>query len=174
MMSRRAALLAGAAMAAHRASAALPVPPGGTLAFKLIRHGSEIGHHTLTFGRRDDALTVHIAVDALVSFVSIPIVRYTHRVAETWQGGILIGLAGETDKNGQREWVKAGRTSEGLVVLGSRTSRYIAPEPAYGTSYWNKRMLDGPMISLEDGVLLRPKVVARGDETVRTRIRPAD
>ena len=154
-------------MAARCAAAALPVPPGKRLAFRLIRHGGEIGRHTLTFERRDDALTVHVAVDAVVSFISIPIVRYTHRVAETWQGGILGNLTGETNKNGQREWVTAGRTSEGLVVLGSRASRYIAPDPACGTSYWNKRMLNGPMISLEDGVLLRPKVVVRGEETIR-------
>ena len=167
MIGRRAAFSVGVAIAARWAAAALPVPPGRRLAFRLIRYGSEIGRHSLTFERRDDALTVHVAVDALVSFISIPIVRYTHRVAETWQGGILAGLSGETNKNGQREWVNAGRTSEGLVVLGSRTSRYIAPDAACGTSYWNKRMLDGPMISLEDGVLLRPKVVMSGDETIR-------
>ena len=154
-------------MAARQAVAALPVPPAGGLAFRLVRHGNEIGRHTLTFERQGDTLTARVAVDALVTLLSIPIVRYTHRVVETWQGGTLIGLVGETDKNGQREWMNARRTSEGLVVLGSRTERYIAPERAIGTSYWNKRMLDGPMISLEDGVLLRPKVSVYPTEPIR-------
>ncbi len=71
---------------------------------------------------------------------------------------MLVGLTGETDKNGRSGWVTARRTGEGLEVAGSQAAPYIAPEAAIGASYWNKRMLDGPMISLEDGVLLRPKV----------------
>jgi hypothetical protein len=166
MNGRRAVLMAGAAVVAHRAAAALPVPPDNALAFRLIRHGSDIGRHTLTFERQGDALTVRIAVDALVSLLSIPIVRYTHRAVETWQGDTLVALTGQTNKNGQQEWINARRTSEGMVVAGSKTARYVAPEQAIGTSYWNKRMLNGPMISLEDGVLLRPKVAERQPEAI--------
>jgi len=171
VMGRRALLLAtagltGAGVAAGRLFAALPVPPGNMLAFRLIRRGSEIGRHTLTFEPRGDALTVRVTVDALVTLVSIPIVRYTHRAVETWQDGKLIGLTGETDKNGQHEWVEAERGSEGLVVTGSKTQRYVPPDPVGVTSYWNKRLLEGPMISLEDGVLLRPKVTPRLPETI--------
>jgi len=166
VIGRRTVLLAGAVIAARQAEAALPVPPDNALAFRLIRHGSDIGRHTLTFERHGDALTVHIAVDALVSLLSIPIVRYTHRAVETWRGETLVGLTGQTNKNGQHEWIDARRGSEGLVVLGSKTARYIAPKSAIGTSYWNKRMLNGPMISLEDGVLLRPKVAERRPEAI--------
>ena len=160
---RRVVLLAAMGLAT---TAALPIPKAGTIAFRLIRHGSEIGRHTLTFERQGDALAVHIVVDALVTFASIPIVRYTHRATETWRGDTLVGLTAETNKNGDHERMSAGRTAEGLVVTGSKTSRYVAPEGAIATSYWNKRMLDGPMISLEDGVLLRPKIVARGAESI--------
>jgi hypothetical protein len=160
-------LFAAACIAARRAAASLPVPPTQTLAFRLIRHGNEIGHHTLTFDQQGDVLTAHVAVDALVSLLSIPIVHYSHRATETWHGDTLVALSGETDKNGRKGWVNARRTDEGLVVLGSQTKRYLAPDDAIGTSYWNKRMLDGPMISLEDGVLLQPKVAARPAETIR-------
>jgi hypothetical protein len=167
LIGRRAVLLAGAAVAiAPPASASLPVPPGDTLAFRLVRHGSEIGRHTLDFAQRGNTLTVRIAVTARVTLLSIPIVHYSHTVVEVWQDGVLASLTGETDKNGQHEWVKASRGSEGLVVTGSKTARYIAPEPAGSTSYWNKRLLDGPMVSLEDGVLLRPKVVEERVEPI--------
>jgi hypothetical protein len=159
-------IAAGASIAASKAAGALPVPPDNALGFRLIRHGSDIGRHTLAFQPHGDALTVRIAVDALVSLLSIPVVRYTHRAVETWQGGTLVGLTGQTNKNGQQEWVNARRTDEGMVVLGSKTARYIAPDGAIGTSYWNKRMLNGPMISLEDGVLLRPKVAQRQPEAI--------
>jgi hypothetical protein len=158
VMPRRAVLLAGAAALVRPTAAALPVPQGDSLAFRMIRHGSDIGRHTLTFDRQGDTLTIHVAVDALVTLLSIPIVRYRHRVVEVWQAGSLLSLTGETDKNGQHEWVSASRGPDGVVVLGSKTERYVAPEPAGCTSYWNRHLLTGPMISLEDGVLLRPKV----------------
>lgn len=167
VIGRRAVLLAGAGLAARRADAALPVPPGAALAFRLVRHRSDIGRHTVSFEAQDDALTVRVAVDVLVTVFSIPIVRYSHRAVEIWQGGTLVGLSGQTDKNGDRQWVNAQRTDEGLEVTGSRTERYIAPDTAIGTSYWNRRMLDGPMISLEDGVLLRPQIALHPAETIR-------
>lgn len=166
MIGRRTLLLAGAAAVARKAAAALPVPPDNELAFRLIRHGSDIGRHILTFERQGDVLTVRAAVDARLSFLSITIARYTHRAVETWQGETLVGLTAETNKNGQHQWMNARRTSEGLVVLGSQTARYIAPEPAIGVSYWNKRMLNGPMISLDDGVLVRPKVAELRPEAI--------
>jgi hypothetical protein len=167
MIGRRPTLFGGAMLAAWPAAAALPVPAGNALAFRLIRHGSEIGRHTLTFEPQPDALTVHIDVTAQVTLLSIPLVHYHHRAVETWQRGQLAGLVGESDENGKREWVNAGRTGEGLVVTGSQTKRYVAPEPAFGATYWNRHMLDGPMISLADGVLLRPTIAVRRGETVR-------
>lgn len=159
-------ILAGAAATARQVVAGLPVPPGDSLTFRLLRGGSDIGRHTLSFEPQGDALTVRIAVEARVSLLSIPIVHYTHHVVETWQDGMLAAIVGETNKNGRIEWVRARRTPDGLVVQGSRTQQYIAPEPAIGTSYWNKRMLDGPMISMEDGVLLHPKVTALQSEVI--------
>jgi uncharacterized protein DUF6134 len=112
-------------------------------------------------------LTVRIAVEAVVTLLSVPIVRYTHNATETWQDGRLVALSGETNKNGTPQWMQARRTAEGLVVRGSQTTQYIAPESAIGTTYWNRRMMEGPMISLEDGVLLHPKVSPAGTENIQ-------
>ncbi len=166
VICRRAVLLAGAGLAARPAGATLPVPRSTALAFRLVRRGSEIGRHIVTFESQDDTLIVRVAVQALVTVFSIPIVRYSHHVVETWQGGTLVSLTGETHKNSDIQWVNARRTSEGLEVTGSKTERYIAPEPAFGTTYWNRHMVDGPIISLEDGVLLRPQVQLSRAETV--------
>jgi len=169
MIGRRALLVASlcaASKAEIRPAAALPVPPNGLLAFRLMRHGEEIGHHTLSFERAGDILTVGTEVTARVTLLSIPIVNYRHQVVETWRGETLISVTGETNKNGQHEWVKASRGGEGLVVTGSKTERYLAPEPARAATYWNRHVLDGPMISLEDGVLLRPKVAMIRTENI--------
>jgi hypothetical protein len=169
MIGRRGMLRAGVGLAVHqetRAAAALPVPSAGALAFRLIRHGSQIGRQTLTFERQGDTLIVRVAVDVLVEIISIPVARYRQRVVETWRGDTLTGLTGETDRNGQQDWMNARRISGGLVVFGSKTDRYIAPEPAGTTTYWNKRTLDAPLIDLEGGALLRLKLVVSRAETV--------
>jgi hypothetical protein len=168
LIGRRGAVVAGLGLLAVRpAAAALSVPPQRGLAFRLVRFGSVIGEHRVAFSPDDDELTVHIAVDAQVSLFGVPLVRYHHQAVEKWREGRLWSLAAETQKNGKREWMKASRDSGTLVVEGSQTARYAAPAEAIGTSYWNKRMLEGPMISLEDGVLLRPKVALHRDETIR-------
>lgn len=166
-IGRRAVLCAAAVGFVRPAGAALPVPSGNTLGFRMIRHGEEIGTHRLTFEHSGDTLTVHIAVDAVVTLLSIPVARYTHRGVETWQDTTLVSVSGETNKNGEHEWMKASRGHEGLLVQGSQTRPYVAPDTAIPTSYWNKRMLDGRMISLEDGVLLAPKVAALRTESIR-------
>jgi hypothetical protein len=167
MIGRRPLVLGGLAVAGPPARAAVRVPADRSITFRLVRHGDEIGRHVLTFDEADGALTVRASVDATVTLLSIPIVRYRHRVVETWQEGSLVGLIGETHKNGGREWMNARRTAEGLLVQGSRTPAYVAPPAAAGTTYWNKHVLDGPMISLEDGVLLAPKIAVQRNETIR-------
>jgi hypothetical protein len=168
LIGRRAVVLTGlAGVACSRSAAAWTLPPAGVLAFRMMRMGHEIGRHELTFQTNGPDLTVRIRVDALVTLLSIPVVRYTHRGEESWQNGVLGRVAATTNKNGEREWIDARRDASGLVVTGSQTPRYVAPPGALPTSYWNRRMLQAPMISLEDGVLLRPTVVAHPAQSVR-------
>jgi Family of unknown function (DUF6134) len=167
MIARRVLFLAGATLLAHRAVAGLPVPRGDSLGFRIMRHGGEIGTHTITFERTGGVLKVQTAIDVLVTLLSIPVARFRHRSNEIWHETTLVGAAGETSKDGQHDWMNARRTSEGLAVVGSQTKPYIAPESAMPVSYWNKRMLDGPMISLEDGVLSSPKVADLRTDSVQ-------
>ena len=142
-------------------------PPGGRMTFRMVRHGDEIGRHNLVFERQGDAMAVHTSIDAVVTLLSVPIYRYRHRASETWSRGALNGLVSETDKNDEKQWAKASRGVDGLAVTGSQTRPYLAPSGAMPASYWNRQMLDGPMISLEDGVLLRPKIEPLGAEAVK-------
>jgi len=165
-LARRSFLLSGCAIVARAASAAPSMPPTDRIAFRLIRHGTEIGRHTVTFSQDGDLLTARVEVEALVTLLSVPIVRYRHTSTEVWRGNSLLTLQSDSDKNGQKEWVRGQRTEAGLAITGSRTKPYIAPEPNAITSYWNKSNIQQPMISMEDGVLLRPAVARRGDEAI--------
>jgi len=147
--------------------ASLPIPPSGALAFRMIRHGSAIGTHTLDFTVSGDTVVVRIAADALVSLGPIPLVRYMHRNTEVWRNGRLASLDAQTNRNGAELHMSAHRTSAGLQVEGSGTLPYIAPDDALPTTYWNFRMLLGPMIGVQDGMLVHPRVTEKPVEPIR-------
>jgi hypothetical protein len=153
-----AALSAAEAMTRPAAATPLPVPDSGRLGFALVRHGDDIGTHTITFNQQGDTLTVRIDVEVLVKFGPIPLVRYTHHNVEVWRNNRLDQLEATTDKNGTKLFVSAHRTDAGLSVVGTAAKTYIAPEDALPTTYWNKRLLSSPMIGTQDGMLVHPTV----------------
>jgi hypothetical protein len=147
--------------------ASLPIPPSRSLAFKLIRHGTAIGNHTLDFSVEGDTLTVRIMAEVLYMFGPIPLVHYVHRNTEVWHGGKLFSLDAQTNRNGNMLHMSAHRTPAGLLVEGTNASPYIAPEDALPTTYWNARMLSAPMIGVQDGMLVRPRVTEKPIEPIR-------
>ena len=176
MIGRRALLASVGVVAAREAwamgseapgLASLPIPETRAIAFQLMRHGSAIGTHTLDFHVTNDTLDVDIAVNVVLYLGPIPLVRYTHRAVETWQGGRIAALTGHTNRNGTEMYMSAHRIAEGLWVEGSGTRPYIAPEDALPTTYWNARMLRGPMIGTQDGGLVHPKVTPKGIQPVK-------
>ena len=151
----------------RRAAAALPVPRAGALTFNMVRHDNRIGLHSVSFETQGEILTVRVSVDARVTLLSIPVARYRLRLVETWHGGTLVSIVGQTDKNGKQAWVNAQRAEEGMVVRGTGTVRYIAPAGTMGITYWNRHMMDGPMIDAESGELQHPMIALFRAQTIR-------
>ena len=170
-----ASLLAGTALNHARAAVAndaLPVPPGGSLAFRIMRKGDQIGTHSLQFESAGDTLTVRISVDIQVKVALIPVFRYTHRNVETWQSGQLMGFVAETDHDGTQLRASARRGPDGLMVQGSkaaaddRAGSYVAPARSLAGTHWNRRELDAPIINPENGRLDHPAVRDAGPAQV--------
>lgn len=165
---RRTLLALGVATAGMgRAPDVASIPPSGSLTFRLVRNGTPIGTHALAFQRVPDGMDVHVGVNALVKLGPIPFVRYTHSNRETWRHGRLGGITAHTDKNGTELMMNARRGEAGLRVEGSGTDPYVAPDDALPTTYWNPRMLAGPMIGTQDGALVRPNVTDAGVVRIR-------
>lgn len=143
------------------------VPARDSLTFYIMRRGDRIGTHKISFARLPgDGLDVHIAVNVLVKLGPIPLVRYAHRGLESWRAGRLTGLQTHTDRNGTDLQMRAWRNERGLQVEGTDTTPYVAPPNALPTTYWNPRMLDGPMIGTQKGTLVNPKVTEIGAERI--------
>ncbi|MBB4040478.1 hypothetical protein GGR34_002131 [Microvirga flocculans] len=170
MIRRRDVLIgAGALLLTPKASfAALPVPPDGRLTFDVVRKGSRIGVHELTFTRSGERLTVSVDVELSVGIGPIKFYRYTHRVSEIWQGEDVVSLTAQTNDDGQKLSVTCERTPSGLLVDSTRSGRYVAPAGAHPATHWNREMLDGPLINTQNGELLRPVVIRKGRDRVQT------
>lgn len=166
-MIRRRLLLGGwAALPFSSARARLPIPPGDRLAFHIIRKGSTIGEHSVTFQRAGEALTVSVAADIVVGIGPIAFFRYKHRATVHYQGGQVISIDANTDDDGTPRQMTARRNELGLAVQGTKAPRYIAPPHSLPGTHWNRAMLDAPFINTEDGRLMHPTVTMAGTEPV--------
>jgi hypothetical protein len=139
-----------------------PSPPSDRLAFRLIREGSPIGTHVLTFARTDNGLDVRIAVDIAVTFGPLVLFRYALRGREQWQNGSVVHVDATIDNDGTPEQMSADRDERGLWVEGSQSARYLAPANALPATHWNMAELQVPWINLQGGRLLHPLVQRLG------------
>lgn len=166
MIGRRALLgsLATVPFGAVGAWAAMPIPAGNRLAFHILRKGSTIGEHTVTFTRSGDALTVAVAADIAVGIGPIAFFRYKHRATVQWQGNQVVSVDAQTNDDGTPRQMTARRDNNGLVVEGTKAPRYIAPPRSLPGTHWDIAMLEAPFLNTEDGRLMHPTVTLVGTE----------
>jgi hypothetical protein len=144
-------LLAGPALAD-----ALPIPPTGAIGFKVLRNGSPIGEHHLTFTQTGDDLAVNIAVALDVYIAGIRFFHYTLAATERWSAGVFQSLESKIDNNGTALEVQAHKTAAGYDVLGINHTHPEKSYPEYTTppntmplTYWNKAMLNGTILNIQ-------------------------
>lgn len=168
MIGRRLLLAGAAGLLVQRQAHALPVPTGNRLEFRILRKGSQIGTHVLSFTRGGQDLTVEVAADIVIGLGPIAFFRYRHRATERWRNDLVVSVDAETDDDGTKERMTARREGMSLVVEGTKAPRYLAPPTASPATHWNRRMLDGPLINTQNGVLMRPTVKLLGPGQVPT------
>ena len=141
MMGRRLMLGGMAALPFGQALASLPIPPGDRLGFHIIRKGSTIGEHTLTFDRSVGGLMVSVAVDIVVGFGPITFFRYKHRAIVHWQGNEVVSVDAETNDDGTHDQMTARRDEGGLVVESSHCIGAPVPLVANNTCHTGGRLV---------------------------------
>lgn len=172
MIARRELLIGGGALALlpamqpSLAHAAQPVPPTDRLGFDILRKGSPLGSHVLTFATQANRLTVKVEVSLIYKLLGITLYHYAHHCTEVWDGGQIVALDSQTDDNGTPGRLTARREAAGLVVEATGIQRYTAPANALPATHWNQHELDGPWINTQNGKLLRPHVAPAGAETI--------
>jgi len=161
-MDRRRFLLSAAAFA-------LPIPASNAMAFKVLRNGTPIGEHHLSFTQNGDDLAVDINVALLVKFAGITVFRYQLNATEKWQAGKFSSLHSVVNDNGTPLEVEAHQVPGGYLVTDINHSdpskswpQYTAPPDTLPLTYWNKAMLNGNILNIQTAHSYRVNVNSPG------------
>ncbi|MDD2705061.1 MAG: DUF6134 family protein [Acidocella sp.] len=156
-MERRHFLLgAGAAMTAGGGVARanmLDVPRTGSICFKVLRNGSPIGQHQITFTCNGGDLTAEINADLVVTLAGIPVFHYQGHAVERWTNGVFTRLDSQVNHNGTPLEVHAQAIAGGYAIQSTKSGDYTStdPKPLLPLTYWNKRLLNAMLLNVETG-----------------------
>jgi len=115
------------------------------LSFAVLRNGSPLGTHRLSFTREGERLIVDIEIRFEVKLAFITVFRYAHDAREVWESGRLVAFDSRTNDDGTNFQVKAHATPEGLAVE-STGGNYTAPLDTVPSSYWHIDMIRHPRV----------------------------
>jgi len=142
------------------------VAGSGDLRFDVLRNGSEIGYHVLSFAQDGDRLTVDIDIELRVRVAFITAYRYEHRNREQWEANELLSFKSRTNDNGTRHAVEAHRDGEQLIVRGSE-GRLQVPVSTLPTTYWHRNFMERDRwIDTQNGRIVESSVTGRGTERI--------
>ena len=160
-----AAALGGAPAAASQDDSA-GLAARDSLSFKVLRDGSQIGHHRIAFEEVGDELHVEVAIDLKVNLAFITLFRYEHRTKEIWRDGRLVSLESRTYDDGDEYSVRARSTAEGLKVEGSG-GNFVAPADVIPTTYWHPETVEQDLLlDTQYGRLLSVSATPKGTDVI--------
>jgi hypothetical protein len=133
-----------------RAAQALP----SGIRFRIMREGSQIGTHRVTFAEENAALTAHTEVDIAVRLMGITVFRFSHRFTETWAGGRLRLATSRLDRNGKVTEMEA-RAAEGAILVQGPEGPQHLPADAAPLTWWDPSRFTGPLFDNDTGKPLR-------------------
>jgi len=140
---RRAALALPAALALAAAA------PAG-LRFRVLRQGSAIGTHRVSFAESAGLLTALTEVDIAVTLLGVTVFRFSHRFEEAWAGDRLQRAASRRDRNSSVTEMRAEAAEDAILVQGS-AGRFRLPATAAPLSWWDSRRLGGALFDNDTG-----------------------
>ena len=167
-MTRRRALVAGAAAGLYASVPAAVRAQTAERRFTIWRGGDEIGFHTVRLIRDGEALRAEIDIEIVVRVLGIAAYRYEMRNREMWRAGRLVSGESVVNDDGERKRVVTRREGEALIVDGPN---YGGPAPADAatTTYFARDFLTRPTwVSTDGGELLTVSKTELGAATVET------
>ena len=136
------------------------------IAFEVLRNGSPIGSHTISFEQQDDQLIVDIEIGLEVKLAFFTLFDYQHRNREVWENGRLVSIDTQTDNNGELHQVSGRAMGDGFLVTG-KDEQILLPGDVIPTSYWNPATRGAEtLLNTQNGELIDVKVTPKYTQTV--------
>lgn len=126
--------------------------------FRVLREGSPIGTHRVSFAEAEGGLTARTEVDIAVRLAGFTVFRLTHRFAETWNQGRLVLVASRHDRNGTLTEMTARAVAGAILVEGTAGPQRL-PATAAPLTWWDAARLNGPLFDNATGRPLRLTLV---------------
>lgn len=139
------------------------------LRFRVLRKGSPIGEHTVTFRQVGEQLAVTTHIDITVKVMMLTAFYLKHDAEEIWQAGRLVTVKSATNDNGTRVQVSGNAVADGFRIIGE-DGPFLAPGQLLTTNMlWNTRMVsEERLIDVQYGGVVGLAVKRRGQVPVDT------
>jgi hypothetical protein len=130
------------------------------LDFKVFLNDREVGRHSFILQQQGENLLVSSTMSLDFTVLMVKKIKYRHQANEVWQGGCLVSLKSQTEKQGKNYTVAAITNGSGLVVESRGGSKTIQG-CARGFAYWNPLLLDGDyLLNAESGQYLPVEITS--------------
>lgn len=139
------------------------------LRFRVLRHGSPVGEHRVTFRPDGDRLTVETRVEIAVKVLFITAFRFRHESEEVWQADRLVAVKSTTDNNGTLREVSGHAVADGFRIVGEDGPFLAAAHLLTSDALWDRRIVrEHRLIDVERGGEIGLVTAQLGDEQVDT------
>jgi hypothetical protein len=110
--------------------------------WRVMRQGSAIGTHNVTFTGRGEERTALSDVVVAPTVLGVVVYRYEHRYTEMTRAGRFLSVRSRHNRNGRITEVSAEATTDGVVVRGPAGELRL-PADAAPLSWWEPQRLGG-------------------------------
>jgi hypothetical protein len=138
-----------------------------TVDFQVLRNGSQIGTHIMSFARNGDDINVSVAIDIDFKFAFITLYRFVHEGHELWRQGRLVSMDTVTNDDGTKHRVSVRADGETYQIAVDGRN-FVTPRIALGSLWRADYPADGTMLDTVDGSLLKVRSRHIGEEKIAT------
>ncbi|MFT8246430.1 DUF6134 family protein [Roseomonas sp. BN140053] len=144
----------------------LPRPAGAVPArgynWKIIREGSQIGSHRVTFSADGARRSARSQVEIAIRLAGFTVFRYGHDYTETWEGDRLVDYRSHSERQGRAVDCTVRPDGGGLLVAATAGAARL-PRDAAPLSWWDPAVLSRPVFDTTTGKLVEPKPLHSGN-----------
>ncbi|SUS05916.1 conserved exported hypothetical protein [uncultured Defluviicoccus sp.] len=139
---------------------------GDRMKFTVLRDGTAVGSHTVTFNRQGKDLIVDTRFDVMVEFLFMTAYSYHYAATARWRDGCLVDMRVTIHDDGTLSTVTATADNDGLKVSGPN-GLVAAPLDIYPTHHWNAEVIgSAAVLNTITGRIDKVRIVDHGVEPV--------